>query len=53
MELLLAEHVQTQFTTPEQIASDLLFPAPDGSFLTEHCVRRPFVKVGARSSAWR
>jgi hypothetical protein len=44
---VLAEHVQTQLTTPEQIASDLLFPAADGSFLTEHCLRKPFAKVGA------
>ena len=44
---VLAEHVRTQLTTPEQIVSDLLFPAPDGGLLGEHCLRKPFVKVGA------
>jgi integrase len=44
---VLAEHARTQLTTPEQVESDLLFPAPDGSFLTEHCLRKPFAKVGA------
>jgi integrase len=43
----LAEHVQTQLTTPEQVSSDLLFPAANGGFLTEHCLRRPVAKVGA------
>ena len=28
----LAEHVRTQLTTPEQLDSDLLFPAADGGF---------------------
>ena len=44
---VLAEHVRTQLTTAEQVGSDLLFPAPDGSYLTEHCLRSPFAKVGA------
>jgi len=44
---VLADHVQTQLTTAEQIASDLLFPAADGGYLGEHCLRKPFAKVGA------
>ncbi|HXN30508.1 MAG TPA: site-specific integrase [Polyangiaceae bacterium] len=44
---VLADHVQTQLTTPEQIGSDLLFPAADGGYLGEHCLRKPFAKVGA------
>ena len=44
---VLANHVQTQLTTPEQLASELLFPAANGGFLTEHCLRKPFAKVGA------
>jgi hypothetical protein len=27
-------------------ASDLLFPAADGGFLSEHCLRTPFARVG-------
>ena len=41
----LREHERTQLKTPEQIASDLLFPAADGGFLSEHCLRKPFAKV--------
>ncbi len=44
---VLADHVKTQLTTPEQIASDLLFPAADGGYLGEHCLRKPFAKVAA------
>ena len=44
---VLADHVKTQLTTPEQIGSDLLFPAADGGYLGEHCLRKPFAKVGA------
>jgi integrase len=44
---VLAEHARTQLTTPEQMASDLLFPATDGGLLGEHCLRKPFDKVGA------
>lgn len=40
-------HEQTQLTTPEQVASDLLFPAGDGGFLNEHALRQPFAKVGS------
>jgi integrase len=40
-------HVDTQLTTPEQQASDLLFPARDGGYLNEHCLRQPFAKVGS------
>ncbi len=43
---VLRDHAKTQLTTPEQIASDLLFPAADGGFLSEHCLRTPFAKVG-------
>ena len=39
-------HVDTQLTTPEQKASELLFPGPDGRLLTEHCLRSPFACVG-------
>ena len=42
---ILRWHVDTQLTTPEQQASDLLFPARDGAFLNEHCLRQPFAKV--------
>ena len=38
-------HIDTQLTTPEQQASDLLFPAEDGGFRNEHCMRRPFDTV--------
>jgi integrase len=44
---VLREHERAQLKTPEQIASDLLFPAADGGFLSEHCLRSPFTKVGA------
>ena len=41
-------HMETQLTTPEQQASELLFPAPhDGGYLNEHCLREPFKAVGA------
>jgi integrase len=40
-------HVETQLTTPEQRASELLFPAEDGGSRTEHCLRKPFARVGA------
>jgi len=39
-------HVATQLRTPEQQASELLFPAADGGLLSEHCLRKPFAKVG-------
>lgn len=40
-------HEQTQLTTPEQLDSELLFPAADGGFLNEHCLRHPFEKVAS------
>jgi integrase len=43
---ILREHERTQLVTPEQVASDLLFPAADGGFLSEHCLRTPFARVG-------
>jgi integrase len=42
---VLREHEKTQLNTQEQVASDLLFPAADGGFLSEHCLRKPFAKV--------
>ncbi|HVO27870.1 MAG TPA: site-specific integrase [Candidatus Margulisiibacteriota bacterium] len=39
-------HVETQLKTPEQQASELLFPAQDGGYLNEHCLREPFRIVG-------
>jgi len=42
---VLREHEQTQLKTPEQVASDLLFPAATGGYLSEHCLRQPFAKV--------
>jgi integrase len=45
---MLRWHVDTQLTTPEQQqASDLLFPARDGGYLNEHCLRQPFAKVSS------
>jgi integrase len=43
---VLRHHVKMELTTPEQTTSDLLFPAADGGFLSEHCLRKPFAKVG-------
>ena len=40
-------HERTQLVTRKQLESDLLFPAPDGGFLAEHCLRTPFGKVGS------
>jgi len=42
---VLREHEKTQLKTPEQVASDLLFPAANGGFLSKHCLRKPFAKV--------
>lgn len=40
-------HVETQLeTTPEQIASDLLFPRNDGGFRSESALKRAFAEVG-------
>ena len=44
---VLAEHVRTHLTRPEQLDTDLLFPAANGDFLPENCLRKPFAKVGA------
>jgi len=38
-------HINTQMTTPEQKASELLFPAEDGRLLNEHVLRKPFERV--------
>ena len=40
-------HVNTQLRTPEQRASELLFPAEDGRLRSEHLLRKPFARVGA------
>jgi len=39
-------HVQTQLTTSEQQASDLLFPREDGGVRSESSLRKPFAVVG-------
>jgi len=38
-------HVETQLGTPEQQEPELLFPAEDGGFRNEHCLRMPFAEV--------
>lgn len=40
-------HVETQLHTPQQLESDLLFPAEEGGFRSESCLRKPFAKVSA------
>jgi len=40
-------HVDTQLVTPEQRASELLFPAEDGGLRGEHSLRKPFARVRA------
>jgi integrase len=40
-------HADTQLETPEQRASDLLFPAEDGRLRSEHILRKPFARVSA------
>ena len=40
-------HVRTQCTTPEQMASELLFPAEDGGFRSESFLKKAFATVGA------
>lgn len=42
----LRNHVRTQIVTPEQKASDLLFPADDGGFRSESFLKKAFAKVG-------
>jgi hypothetical protein len=39
-------HVDTQIVTPEQKASDLLFPAEDGGFRSEAFLRKALAEVG-------
>ncbi len=38
-------HVDTQLRTPEQQASDLLFPASDGRFRSPSVLKKPFAEV--------
>jgi hypothetical protein len=38
-------HIATQLTTPEQTASELLFPAEDGGFRSRSALKKPFVAV--------
>ncbi len=38
-------HIATQLTTPEQKASELLFPAEDGGFRSRSALKKPFVAV--------
>jgi integrase len=39
-------HVATQLTTPEQTASELLFPAEDGGFRSVSFLKKAFATVG-------
>jgi integrase len=39
-------HVQEQLQTPEQLASDLLFPREDGLFRSESSLKKAFAHVG-------
>jgi len=39
-------HVETQLQTPEQIASDLLFPRNDGLYRSESALKKAFGEVG-------
>ncbi len=43
---VLGWHVRTQLVTPEQKASDLLFPADDGTFRSESFLKKAFEAVG-------
>jgi site-specific recombinase XerC len=42
---ILRWHIATQLTTPEQKASELLFPAEDGGFRSRSALKKPFVTV--------
>jgi site-specific recombinase XerC len=42
---ILRWHLATQLTTPEQQASELLFPAEEGSFRSRSALKKPFVSV--------
>jgi integrase len=44
---VLAWHVDSQLRTPEQQASDLLFPNVDGSFRSPSVLQKPFTEVAA------
>jgi integrase len=39
-------HVETQLETPDQIASELLFPRNDGGFRSESALKKAFAEVG-------
>ena len=41
-------HVETQLTTPEQRASDLLFPREDGGIRDDRILRKPFEAVAEK-----
>jgi integrase len=43
--IVLKWHVDTQLHTPEQKASDLLFPAENGSFRSSSVLKKPFAEV--------
>jgi len=38
-------HVETQLHTPQQLESELLFPAEGGGLRSEACLRKPFAQV--------
>jgi hypothetical protein len=40
-------HAQTQFVTPEQRESDLLFPAEDGGFHSDRILTKAFAGPGS------
>jgi integrase len=42
---ILRWHIATQLATPEQQASELLFPAEDGRFRTRSALKKPFAAV--------
>jgi site-specific recombinase XerC len=42
---ILRWHIDTQLETPEQKASELLFPADDGGFRSRSALKKPFVTV--------
>ena len=44
---ILRWHIATQLMTPEQKASELLFPAEDGGFRSRSALKKPFATVAA------
>ncbi len=44
---ILRWHVETQLKTPEQQASDLLFPSDEGGFRTQKVLNQPMAEVAA------